>query len=126
MTVEKIVRTIKIITARLVFQQYPQLKKDLWGGNFWTSGYYANTVGQYGNMDVKIRLENIRWALFCIHKKVYQGRKRNWDFIDFLWNCFEGVFKGTSYNAIYDKFSESKDYNNLSSIVNLLNINKLP
>ena len=52
MTVEKIVRTIKIITARLVFQQYPQLKKDLWGGNFWTSGYYANTVGQYGNMDV--------------------------------------------------------------------------
>ena len=53
MTVEKIVRTIKIITARLVFQQYhPQLKKDLWGGNFWTSGYYSNTVGQYGNMDV--------------------------------------------------------------------------
>ena len=52
MTVEKIVRTIKSITARLVFQQYPQLKKDLWGGNFWTSGYYANTVGQYGNMDV--------------------------------------------------------------------------
>ena len=34
MTVEKIVRTIKSITARLVFQQYhPQLKKDLWGGN---------------------------------------------------------------------------------------------
>ncbi len=34
MTVEKIVRTIKSITARFVFQQYPQLKKDLWGGNF--------------------------------------------------------------------------------------------
>ena len=52
MTVEKIERTIKSITARLVFQQHPQLKRDLWGGNFWTSGYYANTVGQYGNMDV--------------------------------------------------------------------------
>lgn len=52
LTVEKIVRTIKSITARLVFQRYPMLKKDLWGGNFWTSGYYANTVGQYGNMDV--------------------------------------------------------------------------
>lgn len=24
----------------------------LWGGNFWTSGFYANTVGQYGNKDV--------------------------------------------------------------------------
>lgn len=51
-TVEKIVRTIKSITAGKVFQQYPQLKKDLWVGNFWTSGYYANTVGQYGNMDI--------------------------------------------------------------------------
>ena len=52
MTDEKIVRIIKSITARLVFQKYPELKRDLWGGNFWTSGYYANTVGQYGNMEV--------------------------------------------------------------------------
>ena len=52
MAVEKIVRIIKSITARMVFQKHPQLKKDLWGGNFWTSGYYANTVGQYGNMEV--------------------------------------------------------------------------
>ena len=52
MTVEKMVRTIKSITARFVFQHHPQLKKELWGGNFWTSGYYANTVGQYGNMDI--------------------------------------------------------------------------
>ena len=22
----------------------------LWGGNFWTFGYYASTVGQYGNL----------------------------------------------------------------------------
>ena len=28
------------------------MKQQLWGGNFWTSGYYANTVGQYGNKDV--------------------------------------------------------------------------
>ena len=31
----------------------------LWGDNFWTSGYYANTVGQYGNPDViKRYIEN--------------------------------------------------------------------
>jgi REP element-mobilizing transposase RayT len=24
----------------------------LWGGNFWTSGYYANTVGQYENAEI--------------------------------------------------------------------------
>ena len=24
----------------------------LWGGKFWTSGFYLNTVGQYGNEKV--------------------------------------------------------------------------
>jgi len=75
MTVENIVRTIKSITARLVFQQYPQLKKDLWGGNFWTSGYYANTVGQYGNMDViKKYVENQGKE----YKQVYLEQLKLW------------------------------------------------
>ena len=52
MSVDRIVRTIKSITARQVFTTFPEIKKELWGGNFWTSGYYANTVGQYGNKDV--------------------------------------------------------------------------
>ena len=52
MSIDKIVRVIKSITAREVFSIYPFIKKELWGGNFWTSGYYANTVGQYGNAEV--------------------------------------------------------------------------
>ncbi len=52
MAVDRIIRTIKSITAREVFLMFPEIKKELWGGNFWTSGYYANTVGQYGNVDV--------------------------------------------------------------------------
>ena len=44
-----IVQTIKSITARELFKQYPEVKRSLWGGKFWTSGYYINTVGQYGN-----------------------------------------------------------------------------
>jgi len=52
MSVSKIVQTIKSISAREIFKKYPQLKRELWGGNFWTSGYYANTVGQYGNKEV--------------------------------------------------------------------------
>jgi len=52
MAVSKIVQTIKSITAREVFKNHPEVKKQLWGGNFWTSGFYANTVGQYGNKDV--------------------------------------------------------------------------
>ena len=52
MAVSKIVQTIKSITAREIFKSYPEVKKQLWGGNFWTSGFYANTVVQYGNKEV--------------------------------------------------------------------------
>ena len=49
LSVTVIVRIIKSITAQKIFERHPEVKKTLWGGNFWTSGYYANTVGQYGN-----------------------------------------------------------------------------
>jgi putative transposase len=52
MSIESIVRIIKSITAKQVFKSFPDIKKELWGGNFWTSGYYANTVGQYGNVAI--------------------------------------------------------------------------
>jgi len=47
-----IVQTIKSITAREIFRVHPEVKKILWGGQIWTSGYYINTVGQYGNEKV--------------------------------------------------------------------------
>ncbi len=50
--VTKIVMEIKSITARELYKRHPEIKKQLWGGNIWTSGYYANTVGQYGNEKV--------------------------------------------------------------------------
>lgn len=47
----KIVRVIKSITAREIFQRVPAVKKQLWGGEFWTDGYYIGTVGQHGSED---------------------------------------------------------------------------
>lgn len=52
MSVSRLVTLIKSITARELFKIHPEIKQLLWGGSFWTSGYYANTVGQYGNKDV--------------------------------------------------------------------------
>ena len=49
---KKIVQTIKSITAIQVFKSHPEVQEKLWGGKFWGSGYYVNTVGQYGNVDV--------------------------------------------------------------------------
>jgi len=46
---KKIVQTIKSITSREIFRRAPEVKKQLWGGEFWSRGYYINTVGQHGN-----------------------------------------------------------------------------
>ena len=49
---KKIVQTIKSITAREVFARVPSVKQQLWGGAFWSSGYYIDTVGRHGSEDV--------------------------------------------------------------------------
>lgn len=51
-SVKDIVQAVKSLTAREIFLKHKEVKKELWGGRFWTSGYYANTVGQYGNEEV--------------------------------------------------------------------------
>jgi putative transposase len=45
----KIVRIIKSITAREIFRTVPSVKKQLWGGEFWTDGYFVTTVGRKGS-----------------------------------------------------------------------------
>ena len=48
-SVQSIVQKLKSLTAREIFSRNPEVKHVLWGGKFWTSGFYINTVGQYGN-----------------------------------------------------------------------------
>ena len=50
--VTKVVTMIKSLTAREVFKRCPQVKKRLWGGEFWTDGYFASTVGKHGNEEM--------------------------------------------------------------------------
>ena len=52
LSVSEIARTVKSITAKQLYQRHPEIKAKLWGGNFWTSGFYANTVGKYVNEEV--------------------------------------------------------------------------
>jgi len=47
--VGRIVQIFKSITGREIFQRKPAVKKDLWGGEFWSDGYYAGTVGERGD-----------------------------------------------------------------------------
>lgn len=45
----QIVGMFKSITARELFRRFPELRKSLWGGEFWSDGYYINTVSERGN-----------------------------------------------------------------------------
>ena len=48
----QIVRIFKSIVARELFRGKPELKRALWGGEFWGDGYYVATVGERGDWSV--------------------------------------------------------------------------
>jgi len=41
----QIAHTLKGTTTWKVFQQFPEVKKQLWGGAFWSRSYYVGSVG---------------------------------------------------------------------------------
>jgi len=45
-------RLVKSITAIKLFEEHPDLKKELWGGEFWSDGGYAGTVGEGINAEI--------------------------------------------------------------------------
>jgi len=51
-SVAEIIRTIKSITAKKIFEKHPEVKKQLWGGEFWSDGFFVNTVSKFGSEDI--------------------------------------------------------------------------
>ncbi|MCA9468935.1 MAG: IS200/IS605 family transposase [Nitrospira sp.] len=45
----RIVQMFKSLTTREIFRRRPTIKRDLWGGEFWSEGYYVATVGERAN-----------------------------------------------------------------------------
>ena len=45
-------RIVKSVTALRMFKTYPEIKEELWGGEFWSDGGYAGTVGEGVNADI--------------------------------------------------------------------------
>lgn len=41
----RVMQILKSITAREIFKAFPEIKKQLWGGEFWSDGGYIGTVG---------------------------------------------------------------------------------
>jgi REP-associated tyrosine transposase len=49
---KKVVQIIKSMTAREIFKACPEVKRYLWGGEFWSDGYFVSTVGAHGNEEM--------------------------------------------------------------------------
>jgi REP element-mobilizing transposase RayT len=78
LSVSQICMKVKSITAKELFKRFPEIKKQLWGGSFWTSGYYGNTVGQYGNKDVIIKyIQN--QGREVNYQKLHEAQLTLWD-----------------------------------------------
>ena len=67
----KIVRIIKSIAAREVFLRKPNVKKALWGGEFWSDGYYVSTVGRHSSEE-EIRRYVERQGLEQEYRKLHE------------------------------------------------------
>ena len=48
----RVVQIIKSISAIELFKKFPQIKEELWGGEFWNDGGYIGTVGEGVNADI--------------------------------------------------------------------------
>jgi len=47
----EIMGIIKSWSARLIFKEYPYIKEELWGGEFWSDGGHIDTVSEFGGLD---------------------------------------------------------------------------
>ena len=48
----RVMQIIKSITARNIFKEFPEIRKQLWGGELWSDGGYIGTVGDGTTSDV--------------------------------------------------------------------------
>ena len=47
----QILNVIKSITAKEMFKKFPAIKKQLWGGEFWSDGGFVGTIGQAAGLE---------------------------------------------------------------------------
>jgi putative transposase len=51
-SIAQVVTRFKSLSARAIFREFPQVKRQLWVGEFWEDGYFARTVGDKVTADV--------------------------------------------------------------------------
>ena len=64
-SIAEVVRILKSLSARKVFEEFGWLRSRLWGGELWEDGYFARTVGD--KVTAEIIKRYIRYQKFENH-----------------------------------------------------------
>jgi putative transposase len=72
---ERIVRTIKSITAGKIFERCPEVKNMLRGGGFRTKGYYAGSAGGHGDEQAIQRYVKNQGRKTGEYQKIHDGKQ---------------------------------------------------
>lgn len=67
----QIITIVKSLTAREIFKKHPEVKEQLWGGEFWTDGYFVNTVSKFGDessISKYVRDQGVEKEYTVLHK----------------------------------------------------------
>jgi REP-associated tyrosine transposase len=68
----QIITTVKSLTTREIFKKHPEVKEQLWGGEFWTDGYFVNTVNKFGDessISKNVRDQGLEKEYTVLHKE---------------------------------------------------------
>jgi len=51
--IPSIIKALKGNSARFMFKEFPELKKQLWGGHLWNPSYFITTIGDTNEEQIK-------------------------------------------------------------------------
>ena len=58
LSVTDIVKYLKGITGRKLFEQYPEIRQKLWKGQLWNHSYYVETIGSVSEENIRRYIEH--------------------------------------------------------------------
>ncbi|WP_373306745.1 IS200/IS605 family transposase [Lederbergia ruris] len=57
-SIPTMIKALKGVSARLLFKEYPVLKKKLWGGHLWNPSYFVATVSENTGEQIRQYIQN--------------------------------------------------------------------
>ena len=58
LSITNIVKYLKGITGRKLFEKYPELRSKLWKGELWNHSYYVETIGSVSEENIRRYIEH--------------------------------------------------------------------